>query len=190
MRSQRKDRPGVTLATQQACRHIAVHDRHLHVHQHHAMVAGQRHLHADLAVFGLVHGHATFFQHQADQFAVFRAVVDHQHPLPGRELPVRLFRRGQPCGFFFHHLAGAQHGRVVQRAAGDGDGKGAALSRHAADYDVAAQRAGKAAADGQAEAGAAKTPGHAGVGLHEGLEYAAQLVGGDADAAVDDVDAV
>src|SRR3954447_4114525 len=72
---------------------------------------------------------------------------------------------------------------------GDEDGEGRAAAVVALDGDIAAHHAAEAPADGEAEPGAAELAGGGGVGLGEGLEELAHLLGGHADAGVGDADA-
>ena len=70
-------------------------------------------------------------------------------------------------------------------AGGHVQGEGRAGTAMAGGGEVAAHDLAKPLGDGQAEAGATEAPGGAGVGLGEGLEEAADLLGGHADAGVD-----
>ena len=67
------------LLPQQPGGGVAVHDRHLHVHQDHVVVSRQRHVRAGLPVFGPIHDRPGALQHQRDQLAIGNAVFHQQH---------------------------------------------------------------------------------------------------------------
>ena len=168
---------------------LAVHHRHLHVHQQQVEGLGRHAVERDLAVFGLADAQAHFFEQHAHQLAVLAAVVDHQH-MRRRELPaLRCHLHAR------RHRLRLQRDRLEHDGAGEvagvePDAEGGAVAGHAARHDVAAHGARKTAADGQAQPGAAEAPRRRRLGLHEGLEHRLELVGRNADAAVHDVDAV
>src|SRR6476620_8160737 len=70
----------------------------------------------------------------------------------------------------------------------EGDCEHAALSKRAVSYDIAAQRAGEATANGQAQAGTTETACGRALGLREGLENRFELVSGDAHTGIRHID--
>ena len=68
------------------------------------------------------------------------------------------------------------------------EGEGAAFAGRAAELNFAAEEAGKFAADGEAKPGASVFAAGAGIGLLEGLEYDALLLGGNTDTGIGDLE--
>ena len=163
----------VRILAQAARRLVAVHAGHDDVHEDEVGAPSPPGIEGFDAVARLSQDEAHRLQHPQQQQPVVGLVVHHQdahlalagaqprHPLPGRA------RRqlGIPA-FTDRNIEPEQ----------------AALARNAGDGDIAAHQAGEAAADGEAEAGAAL--GHPVRRLLEGLEEQAHLVGGDAGAGV------
>ena len=85
---------------------------------------------------------------------------------------------------------GAGEGGAVANVVTDGqvDGEGGAVSRFTGDGDVAAHHLAEAAADGQTETRAPILAGSGVIPLDEGLEELFDLLGGQADAGVADLD--
>ena len=180
--SERDDRQGAAAAPQFAGRAIAIQHRHLHVHQHQVEAAGGYFLERHLTVLGLVDPQAVLAEHQRHQFAVFRAVINHQHArrrdAPARRVGARHLVIGRM------QLRRRHQARLSQGAGVEAQGEHAACAGPAAGDDVAAQRTGEFAADGKPEAGAAEAPRDRRIGLGEGLEQAIDLVGRHPDAAI------
>ena len=89
----------------------------------------------------------------------------------------------------FQRRLGRRLGGGPGRGQPHGDDEGRADAGFALDLDVALHGLGQTAHDGEAETGAAEAARGRAVGLHEGLEQALALFGGEADAAVGDADA-
>ena len=89
MRGQRQDRNRrrAVLAfplADPACRGVTVHDRHLDIHEHDVVRAGDEHLQGDLAVAGHVRAIAAGLQVRLDQQHVIQGILGQQDPQPLR----------------------------------------------------------------------------------------------------------
>ncbi len=141
-------------ATQFRRGRVAVHDRHLHVHQDHVERLGQCSLDGLAAVFSLFDLGPSPSQHQPQQLAVGFAIVDDQHAaVPQR----RRFAANPVASFEFADSASSSsQATSCQRPGGYLAGKGRAAAYFAVHADPAAQQLGKLPADRQAQASAAE----------------------------------
>ncbi|OFA08628.1 hypothetical protein DUPY_06510 [Duganella phyllosphaerae] len=141
------------------------------IHQYQVGQRGQRTRHALLAVVGAQHLHAHALEQRAHQHAVVGAVFHHQHPAGQlRRCAVERCRR--------RRLGNHGPGRL-DRDRHDGAHARSALDRHAAAHGT-----GQLVHQVQPQAGAAKAPGHAAVGLVERCEQRGHLLRIHADAGV------
>src|SRR6516164_11084479 len=70
------------------CRLYPTHYRHLHVHQHHVVVALAHHPHRNLAVLRQIDGHFSFFEQPLRHFLVELIIFHQQHPRAARSAGV------------------------------------------------------------------------------------------------------
>ena len=185
---QRNDGELAAAGSQAAGCGLSVHDRHLHVHQDQVERLRGDTVDGDLAVLGLAHAQADFFQQHAHELAVLGSVVHHQHmarrepPLHGCRCSRSLRRNGQE--------AWVQKGRARQVARVQPYAESRALAIHTAGRDVTPHGARKTTADRQAQAGAPEMPRGGCLGLYKRLEHRLQLVRRNANPAVLHIDAV
>mmetsp|Transcript_18214 Transcript_18214/g.43670 ORF Transcript_18214/g.43670 Transcript_18214/m.43670 type:complete len:579 (-) Transcript_18214:81-1817(-) len=160
-----------------------VQDRHLNVHQHEGVVTVLDHVDRLLPVAGDVHDHAGAADQCHGHLLVDRVVLGQQH--------LARLCRGQRGQAFSGRVRARQRvgHRFVGLAGGGGldvklEPEAAAAAGLAVHADPAAHQFGQAAADGQAQPGAAVAARGGLVGLLEVLEQAILSIGIDADAAV------
>ena len=175
VRGHRQDRhaPAVLARADRTGRLVAVHDRHVAVHEDDREGLGGRGRDGLLAVLGDLDAVAALAQHLGGHHAVDGVVVDDQHRDLGRR------RRGLRLGL----------GRLGHHLEVDGEPERAAAPRLAGRADRAAHQLDQLAADAQPEPGAAVLARGRGVGLGERLEQPLGLLGVDADPGVGDLEA-
>ncbi len=169
---------------------VAIHFRHLDVHQN--QIVGPA---LGLRLFRHFTGRAAILYHVHFQIQLLQAGrpagpgsphrPPRTAPAPARAVPA--FRAGVfpdlgPCARGGRWRF--QQGHAPQRAGIDRQGESASPAQLAGDFNFAAERLGQAAGDGQPEARAAVTVRRGTIHLHEGLEEIVELVGGNADARV------
>ena len=180
---------------------IAIHNRHLHIHQDDIIGAGRvlrptamharnRLFHPHLAVVGDVHRCAGPLQYACDQALVVLAVLDEQHAHARKCI--------SPEGrldFFRLHTAvidgglNGQHGHAHQRPCPNGRAEVRPLTYlRVHDLDIATEHAGQAFADAQPQSRAAVLACGGYIRLRERVEQSGGLVAGHTDAGVNHVD--
>ena len=153
----------------------SVHTRHHHIGGDGDGMFGLGQLESVAAVARGVHVEAFLGEETAHQIEHGGIVVDDHE---GRTT-------GSPrrhCRYFFGGRGGSRF--FLRGRGGQGDGEGRPLTRNTRHGDVAAEELAKFAADGEAETGAAEFARGGGIGLAEGLEESAHLLGCHTDAAV------
>ena len=138
VRRQGDDRHGQPAVAQQGGRGVAVHHRHLHVHEDQVERFLQGEVRAEASIFGLGDHGAGPLQQEADEFPVRIAVFHYQDSRAGQ--------RGQGAARLPLGTADAVRGRGVEQldalqgTGGDRDREGAPLADLAGDLDPSAQR--------------------------------------------------
>jgi len=151
---------------------------HRDVEQHRVGLLFEHAFQALVAARRLADPKAQRQQHAGEHLALGRVVVDHQQRAPRADVagdgPVRRAARlGRLCG-----LAEVQP-----------DGERTAVARRALHRELAAHQLGQQVGDRQPEAGAGLAGAAAGAAALEGQEDAFEVLLGDADAGVDDLEA-
>ena len=155
----------------------AIHQRHLHVHQHGFVATLTGHVQGLLAVVGKVYGEANRFEQAAGNFLVDQVVLCQQNRHAGCPL------RQQLVGMRLGAGAGNGHGALPEAQPG-GKPESAALPGFAAHPDVAAHQASQPMTNGQPQTGTAEGARGRAVGLLEGIEEPWQHIGSNADPTV------
>ena len=151
-------------------RGVAVHDRHLHVHQNDVVIRGRRFIDGFLTIDGGLHKQPVAFQNQLNQLSVRYTIVDEQNP---RLVEANLFSafhlRGLPD--FIFEFGDIQHpSGLINFADIDRNRKRTAFIRNAGHRQVATQRFGKALTDRQPHTCSTETPRDGSVRLTERIK--------------------
>ena len=142
---------------------------HLHVHQYQVERLTGEPLDRRLAIGDRGHLMAQTLQVEHQQLQVLCHIVSRQNPQRRQARGLAALTRALDT------LAGRQR---------QFDDEAAAHAQLALDTNAPAHQLHQLARDGGAQAGAAETPAHRGIGLGEGIEDAFEAIGGDADAGV------
>ena len=134
----------------------AVHDRHLHIHQHQVPLRGWKQVHRNLSVFCQRHGVTPFLQQGGDQKLVDGMILRQQYVQGTRGAGRRSngYRR-------------RRSERSLSRSQLQGEVKGAALAWHTVNPELPTHQFHQACADGQPQACAPELAGDGRVGLGE-----------------------
>ena len=155
---------------------VAVHDRHLHIHQDHVERTARRSCAVNARSQAIcpfsarVTSAPAFFSRNAiRRWLSGPSSASRMRPL---ELDFRdVARSSRLAGLRGSASAGSgQHRHAVQRSGRHGQAEAAPLAGVAADGDVAAEHLRQPLADAQSQSGAAELAGRRGVGLRERLE--------------------
>ena len=185
---QGQDRTGVAAVAQGARRLVAVHFRHVDVHEDHVERLSPGPLDGDPAIVGHLDVGAGFAEERADETRLSRPSSASKMRTPVQVFR-RRWRRGR-LGQFPRRLGRALDHRMPCRSpVGTVKVKVLPSPQHALGRQRAAKQLGNVAGDGQSQSRPAEFSRDRVVGLGEGLEQPRQDFRGDADARVDHVEA-